>query len=594
MTRTLRSRRLALVASVVVLGLTACGTDGDSVASPSGAGDPVGTVVTDGPAVIRVAGQAGTPAASPTGGVGAMEADAPMSDRMMMAYLQFVYEGAAPDLTGPATAWSFPAGTSADPARIAAIAAALGADGEVRTLPADQGGGFQVGPADYSGDVLTVSSDALHSWWFSPYVEPRMVECPTEADMAGAAEGTGEDSTGADTPAAAPRAGTDAGDPDVAAPPPDEVQVDPVPYCEPTPPVGVPTAAEAEARVRELLAVVGLDPATHELETWADEWGTSVTAWLTLDGVRTTVSASFGFGEQGALTWASGYLATPVRGDEYPRIGVEAAVERLNTQQQSWLGYARSDLPAIEETVDPMPVEPAVEPAVEPDGGDVAAEAPAAPLPDGSDDVLVDPMPVEPAVEPLPVDPMPVDPAELEPIVVTLTGGEPSLEQLWDVDGTVWLVPGYSFDTGDGGWYTVAAIPDEYLQTEPVVVAEPEPAPVDTAVPVDPVPPTEPVPSDPTDTGVPATTAPAPDVPETGVPETGPVVDAPVEASVDDGAAWIGLTLDEAAALAAEAGLTVRAVLIDGVDQAITMDLRLDRLNVAVEAGLVTEILSVG
>jgi hypothetical protein len=41
---------------------------------------------------------------------------------------------------------------------------------------------------------------------------------------------------------------------------------------EPEPPVGVPTADEAEQRVRELLTAIGVDPATVEFDTYADEW----------------------------------------------------------------------------------------------------------------------------------------------------------------------------------------------------------------------------------------------------------------------------------------------------------------------------------
>ena len=50
------------------------------------------------------------------------------------------------------------------------------------------------------------------------------------------------------------------------------------------PPVGVPTADEAEARTRDLMTAVGLDPADFKLETYADQWYASVTATEQLDG----------------------------------------------------------------------------------------------------------------------------------------------------------------------------------------------------------------------------------------------------------------------------------------------------------------------
>ena len=54
-------------------------------------------------------------------------------------------------------------------------------------------------------------------------------------------------------------------------------------------------------------------------------------------------------------------------------------------------------------------------------------------------------------------------------MTVTLTNAKPSLEQLWAQDGTIWLMPGYSFDSSDGGTYSVIAVEDIYIQTEPDV-----------------------------------------------------------------------------------------------------------------------------
>ena len=78
-------------------------------------------------------------------------------------------------------------------------------------------------------------------------------------------------------------------------------------------------------------------PAAYEFETYADEWGANVTAYLLLDGMRTSMTVSVGFGAEGAITWASGFLGTAERGADYPRIGIEAAVQRLNDQSSSWM-----------------------------------------------------------------------------------------------------------------------------------------------------------------------------------------------------------------------------------------------------------------
>ena len=58
-------------------------------------------------------------------------------------------------------------GSKPDLDRIAKLAASLGVQGDVRTLPQDQGGGWAVGPEDYSGPVLTVGADGMLSWWLS-------------------------------------------------------------------------------------------------------------------------------------------------------------------------------------------------------------------------------------------------------------------------------------------------------------------------------------------------------------------------------------------------------------------------------------------
>jgi hypothetical protein len=136
---------------------------------------------------------------------------------------------------------------------------------------------------------------------------------------------------------------------------------------------------------------------------------------------------------------------------------------------------------------------------------------------------------------------------------------------VWAADGTVWLLPGYAFTGADGMMANVLAVEDQYLeQAEPEVLPEvvPLPAPM------------------PAETAVPGTD---------GVGEPVPVVDAGF-----DGSTLVGLTVDEASKLAEASGWTVRVAREDGVDLAVTMDYRDNRFNVAVEAGVVTEVVSIG
>lgn len=193
----IRSRRLAFAAAAVVAGL--------AVAS---CGDPAQTTSSDAstsatPPVIKL----GTGSGSTNSGA----APAAESDRMMMPYaiFHYVYEGDLPALDGSAPAYQFPAGAQVDPPRIAAIAAVLGVEGEVREAPADMGSRWMVGPEDYSGATLSVGSDGMVSWWFSPApMATPGVEC-VDAVMVDPAVGEGARLSGAATP---PDTGTGGGE----------------------------------------------------------------------------------------------------------------------------------------------------------------------------------------------------------------------------------------------------------------------------------------------------------------------------------------------------------------------------------------------
>lgn len=598
MTRTFRSRRLALVGAVLVLGLSACGTSDGTGSSPTTSGLPA-------PQVIEIAGGRAAGTASGTAAPAADAATEGMSTKMMAAYLTYVFQGEAPDLTAPAASWTFPTGVTATDEQLRALADAFGVAGDPQDVPADLGGGRVIGDTGYEGPSVTVGTDALLSWWYNP--------------------GSGA------VPTAEPCSYYPPGDPMA-----DPATAD-LPLCEePQPPANVPDQQQAEAKAKELFTSLGLDLAQWSFDTYADEWGAYVTASYVIDGVTTSLSASVGYGAEGAITWAGGFLATPQRGADYPRIGVDAAVQRLNDQTLGWMDgagpmargaaidVAASDVatgegvagasgtasagaaesyeppatdvpaepPADTIAIDPVPMPPiecladAVTTDVAPGaesagtvvvggevGGDVAVSSDEA-VPET---VAPDANPiVDPAI--VGCDPMPMpDP---EPIEVTLTSPTASLEQVWAADGTVWLLPGYRFDTNDGSWVTVVAVEDQYLAQ-----ADPEPLPIDTPV--------EPVPVD----TVTVDTAVA------GTPDTSPVMCAGLPTAITEpglseqiGDIIVGMCVDDARAFVEgyADGASLRVVREDGVDLAVTADFNESRVNVAVENGVITEVLSLG
>ena len=88
-----------------------------------------------------------------------------------------------------------------------------------------------------------------------------------------------------------------------------------------------------------MFASWGYDINSYQFDDpYADEWSASVNASLMLDGMKAPITLSVGFGENGTVTYASGSLAEPQRGADYPTIGAAAGLERLKTQQNQYIG----------------------------------------------------------------------------------------------------------------------------------------------------------------------------------------------------------------------------------------------------------------
>lgn len=489
------SRRMALVLAVVVLGATACGEDSTNDA----AGDEVtATTVADAaaPAVIRLPATAGGATAADS----VAESASPDGLTQRLAWQVYEFDGPLPETPTAAAAWTFPAGAEPGEAAVLALAQAFGLDGEIDTLPVEQGDGWVVGSADFTAASLRVSRTAMLDWYYSPGpsdLDPvAMSACEPVAEPAPDAPVDGSGTVG----------GCDT--------------------VTPEPPVGVPTAEEAEAAIVALMNAGGLDPAAYEIDATADEWGAYANAWLLLDGKRSPLSVSVGFGAEGAVTWASGYLATPQPAGEYPLVDAAAALTRLNDQSVQW--YGGGGVIALDDSVSSG-------------AATESAPAPAEIPPVDGGDVLVDPVP-EPS----------------GPVTVVLTGLRTDLTMVWDADDVVWLLPAYTFLGGDGSEFSVLAVTDEYLiQPEPMVL--PEPGVTDTVV-------TDPGMTEPGDPG------------------------AVVELAQAEADGLIGLATEEAAKVAEAQGWGFRVAELEGEPQVMTMDYRTDRVNVVVVGGVVTAV----
>jgi hypothetical protein len=259
------------------------------------------------------------------------------------------------------------------------------------------------------------------------------------------------------------------------------------------------------------------------IDSYADEWGANVTGYLKIDGVRSPLSWSVGYGADASITWASGVFADVQDGASYPRIGTAAAIERLNSQQAGNWGGPMVRGGVTYDTAVASDVEAAV--TTEPATSD-AAPTLDAPAPEVQE--------------------------------VLIIGVEEELVTLYGADGSIYLVPGYTFITaedeyGYAGRYTVSALPDEYMQVADAV------------------------------NEVPLSIA-----PETAAPAVDPAVDPDMSVAQDVADTVLGMSEAEATETAEAKGLTVRVGSRDGEDFPLTMDYRTDRVTLTVVADKVT------
>lgn len=423
-------------------------------------------------------------------------------EKMMWNYQQhFTAAVDLPALDSNAPSYTLTAGDASTDS-LNALKAAFGVTKDFVAQDATQGGGYLAGNYDGTTATLYVGSDAMRYWSYSPAWDQSSISSrPCIIDS------------------------------DTTYVPTSDVPAPIAEICaEPTAPENVPTKAEAEALFAKTISALGVKSNNLILDSYADEWSASVTGYLKIDGVRSPLSWSIGYGADAAITWASGVFADVQDGASYPRIGTAAAIERLNSQQAgNWGG------PMVRGGF-------AYEPAVTSDVEAAVTTEPA------SSDVVAETYPVTDAPAP-----------EIQE--VSIVGVEEELVTLYGADGSIYLVPGYTFiaaedEYGYAGRYTVSALPDEYMQVTDAVDA------------------------------VPATDVP---VPDTAVaPAVDPAVDPDMSVAQEVADSVVGMSEAEATKTAEAKGLSVRVGSRDGEDFPLTMDYRTDRVTLTVKDDKVT------
>jgi hypothetical protein len=488
-----------LVPALSVFALFAVSSCGDD---PDASGPPI--------LVLSAANGGGWSATAPA--ASDMSTAEGMDEKMMWAYQQnFTAATELPALDSSARSYTLVAGDVSANSRNA-LKEAFGATEDFVAQDASQGGGYLSGNYDGKTPTLYVSSDAMHYWSYSPAWDQSSISSrPCIIDS------------------------------DTTYVPTSDVPAPIAEICaEPAAPENVPTKAEAEELFATTVSALGANVDDLVIDSYADEWGANVNGYLKIDGVRSSLTWSIGYGANGEISWASGVLVDVQDGASYPRIGTTAALERLNNQQSDMWG-------------DPM-----VRGGVAYDTG-VSSDIAATPVPEPASSDVEAAVTTEPATS----DVAPtLDAPAPEVQEVSIVGVEEELVTLYGADGSIYLVPGYTFiaaadEYGYVGRYTVSALPDEYMQVTDAVDA------------------------------VPATDVPVPDT-AVALPSVDPAVEPDMTVAQEVADSVVGMSEAEATKTAEAKGLTVRVGSRDGEDFPLTMDYRTDRVTLTVKDDKVT------
>lgn len=319
-------------------------------------------------------------------------------------------------------------------ARAADLADVLGVEGAVTKAEyyETEYPTWVVGPQDGTGMDLTLSAFGTGDWWFNDPTASSVYVCDPSVTTVDA------DAYGCILPADAPA--------NMA-----------------------PTGEKARALAQALFASTGYDVAAADIQIDSNADGTSASAYLTVDGIKTGLNWNAYWSNTGELSYAYGHSVRLESRGTFDTVSPTDAVKRLDDYR--WYGspgpdfqggmmmYARGaeleGAPVSEgdpgEMFEPG-TEPSAPPVVEPSAPDESPEDPI--------DALAD-EPVEPAV---PSDEETLPPVDVEPtpevVDVTVDNATATLLLMWDAEGNAWLVPGYATQMPDGWWSSVVSLVD--------------------------------------------------------------------------------------------------------------------------------------
>jgi hypothetical protein len=315
------------------------------------------------------------------------------------------------DDAGTLHAWALDAAASFTEDTVTSMAAALGVNGAPQLID----GVWTVGPNDGTGPTMQLYPDgnaSLNYWdpskdvWYC--AETDVVEPEAAAEPDAAAEPEADKGEGADSSAG------------IDMPSPESCERDLGP---------APQGDAAVAQMKDVIAAIGLDPATFEYVA-EDTGDTSqawayVTAYQVIDGQRSGVTWSMTLTGAGVQS-LYGSTAPAVDLGEYAVVSPAEAVERLSDPRFATFGgplyMAEGRAFAMDESVSSPAVQPTVPPTVQPGAGIS----------------------------------WPVSEA-------TIVEARLGLALHTQLDGAALLVPTYELTSSDGGVWTVIAVADSLL-----------------------------------------------------------------------------------------------------------------------------------